>query len=163
MIVRVLGAFIAIFTFAVLQETPKKYLGCAGIVGAVGWLAYLLSEHAGADTVLATFISAMTITLISHTFARIFKAPVTVFLIAGILPTVPGAGMYRIVYYIIQGDRAMSSYYLTNTLELAGVIAIAIFIMDTLFRLFQKGWKLLKNRKNTKKMQESIEEKSKIV
>lgn len=119
----------------------KKYLGCAGIVGAVGWLAYLLSEHAGADTVLATFISAMTITLISHTFARIFKAPVTVFLIAGILPTVPGAGMYRIVYYIIQGDRAMSSYYLTNTLELAGVIAIAIFIMDTLFRLFQKGWK----------------------
>ena len=109
MIVRVLGAFIAIFTFAVLQETPKKYLGCAGIVGAVGWLAYLLSEHAGADTVLATFIS--------------------------------GAGMYRIVYYIIQGDRAMSSYYLTNTLELAGVIAIAIFIMDTLFRLFQKGWK----------------------
>lgn len=43
MIVRVLGAFIAIFTFAVLQETPKKYLGCAGIVGAVGWLAYLLS------------------------------------------------------------------------------------------------------------------------
>ena len=57
MIVRVLGAFIAIFTFAVLQETPKKYLGCAGIVGAVGWLAYLLSEHAGADTVLATFIS----------------------------------------------------------------------------------------------------------
>lgn len=83
----------------------------------------------------------MTITLISHTFARIFKAPVTVFLIAGILPTVPGAGMYRIVYYIIQGDRAMSSYYLTNTLELAGVIAIAIFIMDTLFRLFQKGWK----------------------
>lgn len=91
MIVRVLGAFIAIFTFAVLQETPKKYLGCAGIVGAVGWLAYLLSEHAGADTVLATFISAMTITLISHTFARIFKAPVTVFLIAGILPTVPGS------------------------------------------------------------------------
>ena len=141
MIVRGLGAFIAIFTFAVLQETPKKYLGCAGIVGAVGWLAYLLSEHAGADTVLATFMSAMTITLISHTFARIFKAPVTVFLIAGILPTVPGAGMYRIVYYIIQGDRAMSSYYLTNTLELAGVIAIAIFIMDTLFRLFQKGWK----------------------
>ena len=82
MIIQVIGAFLAIFTFAVLQETPKKYLVCAGIVGAVGWFAYLLSERAGADTILATFISAMTITLISHTFARIFKAPVTVFLIA---------------------------------------------------------------------------------
>lgn len=56
MMIQVIGAFLAIFTFAVLQETPKKYLVCAGIVGAVGWFAYLLSEQAGADTVLATFI-----------------------------------------------------------------------------------------------------------
>ena len=131
MIIKVIGAFIAIFTFAVILETPKKYLWCAGVVGAVGWLVYLVSLAAGADEVPGTFLSALAIALVSHTFARVFKAPVTVFLIAGILPTVPGAGMYRIVYYIIAGDRTMSSYYLTTTLELAGVIAIAIFIVDT--------------------------------
>lgn len=163
MMIEVIGAFIAIFAFAVLQETPKKYLWCAGMVGAVGWLAYLISEAAGADTILATFVSALSIALVSHIFARIFKAPVTVFLIAGILPTVPGAGMYRIVYYVLAEDRAMSSYYLVTTLELAGVIAIAIFIVDAVFRLFQKGWKQnsLKYRKK-EKLQESIEENSKI-
>ena len=86
------------------------------------------------DVVLASFLSALAIAFVSHVFARVFKAPVTVFLIAGILPTVPGAGMYRIVYYIIENDREMCGYYLLQTLEIAGMIALAIFIMDTIFR-----------------------------
>lgn len=131
--IKVIGAFLAIFTFAMLLETPKKYLWCAGCVGAVGWLVYLLGEPLG-DT-LATFLSAVTIALVSHIFARIFKVPVTVFLIAGILPTVPGAGMYQIVYYIIAGDTSMASFYLTHTLEIAGAIAMAIFVVDALFRI----------------------------
>ena len=89
----------------------------------------------GLDTVPACFLSALVISLLAHIFARIFKAPVTVFLIAGILPTVPGAGMYRAVYYIIADDRARSSYYLIQTLEIAGVIALAIFIVDAVFRI----------------------------
>ena len=87
------------------------------------------------DVVAASFLSALVISLLAHTFARIFKAPVTVFLIPGILPTVPGAGMYRTVYYIITDNRAQSSYYLMQTLEIAGVIALAIFIVDSLFRI----------------------------
>ena len=58
-----------------------------------------------------------------------------VILIAGILPTVPGAGMYRTVYYILLNNRANASYYLIQTLEIAGVIALAIFIVDALFRI----------------------------
>ena len=131
----VAGSFAAVVAFAILLETPKKDLPHAGAAGAIGSFVYLLGLHNDFGTVLATFFSALAIALASHTFARIFKAPVTIFLIAGILPTVPGAGMYRTVYYIITDDRARSSYYLTQTLEIAGVIALAIFIMDTLFRV----------------------------
>ena len=121
----VIGSFVAVAGFAVLLETPRRYLLHAGIAGAIG----------GLDVVLSSFFSALAIALTSHTFARVFKAPVTIFLIAGILPTVPGAGMYRIVYYIIANDSAKSSYYLIQTLEIAGVIALAIFIMDTVFKV----------------------------
>lgn len=152
MIVKVIGAFIAISAFAVALETPKKYLWCAGTVGAVGWFVYLIVETWGADAIISSFVSASAIALLSHIFARTFKAPVTLFLIPGILPTVPGAGMYRVVYYILADDRAMSSYYLATTLEIAGVIALALFIVDGFFRLFQKGWKQnsLKYRKNAR-------------
>ena len=104
MIVRVIGAFIAIYAFAVVLETPKKYLWCAGTVSAVGWFVYLLSQQLGTDEVMATFLSAAAISIVSHIYARVFRAPVTVFLVAGILPTVPGAGMYRIAASFIAGD-----------------------------------------------------------
>lgn len=164
MILKVVGAFIAIFAFAVVLETPKKYLWCAGIVGVVGWFSYLMSEACGAGAVGATFVSVASIALISHIFARKMKAPVTLFLVPGILPTVPGAGMYRVVYYILADDRAMSGYYFATTLEIAGAIAIAIFVVDGFFRLFQKGWKQnsMKYRKK-ENLQEKIENNSKIV
>ena len=53
----------------------------------------------------------------------------------GILPTVPGAGMYRIAYSIVANDRAGCAYYLLQTLEIAGMIALAIFIVDAIFRV----------------------------
>ena len=84
MVVKVIGAFIAIAAFAVLLETPKHYLKYAGVVGAIGWFVFLLSEKMGTSEVFATFLSAMAIAIVSHIFARLFKAPVTVFLIAGI-------------------------------------------------------------------------------
>ena len=141
MIVRVIGAFIAIYAFAVVLETPKKYLWCAGTVSAVGWFVYLLSQQIGTDEVMATFLSATAISIVSHIYARVFRAPVTVFLVAGILPTVPGAGMYRIAASFIAGDSGMAAQHLITTLELAGVIAMGIFLVDAIFRLFQRGWK----------------------
>ncbi len=130
----IVGSFIAITGFAVLLETPKKYLPHAGLIGAVGGGIYLYCTQREMDVVLASFLSALAIAFVSHVFARVFKAPVTVFLIAGILPTVPGAGMYRTVYYIIADNREMCGYYLIQTLEIAGMIALAIFIVDTVFR-----------------------------
>ena len=91
--------------------------------------------HHGVDVVTASFFSALAIAFIAHLFARVFKAPVTVFLTAGILPTVPGAGMYRIAYSIIANDRAGCAYYLLQTLEIAGMIALANFIVDAIFRV----------------------------
>ena len=131
----VIGSYIAIYGFAILIETPKKYLNHAGIVGAIGGLVYLLSLQISPDVVRASFFSALAIAFTSHTFARVFKAPVTIFLVAGMLPAVPGAGMYRIVYYIIEGDNAMSGYYFIQTLEIAGMMALAIFIVDTIFKI----------------------------
>lgn len=139
------GCFVAIACFAVIMECPRRYIALAGITGAVGGGIYLLSVDCGLDVVMASFLSAFSITLMSHVFARVFRAPVTIFLIPGILPTVPGAGMYRIVYYMMAGERGMCSYYFVQTLEIAGVIALAIFLVGTIFNMVERYF--LKNRK----------------
>lgn len=134
MLIQVFGAFFAVVTMSVILSVPRRYLMYSGLVGAVGWLVYLLMLKADAVVPMGIFVATLVAALISHSFARLFKAPVTVFLIPAILPTVPGVGMYRIVYYMIIGDREMTGYYFSQTLQIAGMIAIAIFIMDTVFR-----------------------------
>lgn len=140
--IKTIGFFIAVFSFSMLINSPKKYLIWAGISGAVAGFIYIICIEAGWNAVVSSFWSALAASLISHIFARILKAPVTIFLIGGILPTVPGNGIYQIMNYVLQNDRSMASFYLTQTLEIAGAIALAIFLIDTLFKVVRRGdWK----------------------
>ena len=124
MIIQVFSAFWAVAMFSILTETPKKFLPYAAFSGGFAWWAYLVINNLTHSTAF-----------LSHILARIMKAPVTVFLIAGILPSVPGAGIYRTVYYLIQGDQTLSTHYLISTLHTAGAIALAIFITDSVVNL----------------------------
>ena len=45
MIIRVFGAFLSIYSFAVLLQVPRRFVLQAGIVGAIGGLVYLLAIH----------------------------------------------------------------------------------------------------------------------
>ena len=134
----IVGCFVAIACFAVIMECPKRYLPLAGTIGAVGGGVYVFCVEAGTGVVIASFFSALAITVLSQVFARLFRAPVTIFLIPGILPTVPGAGMYRIVYYMMAGEQSKCGYYLAQTLEIAGMIALAILLVGTVVKVSQK-------------------------
>ncbi|RKD32210.1 MULTISPECIES: threonine/serine exporter family protein [Lacrimispora] len=138
MVIQTIGAFFAVISFALVLELPKKYVVLAGGIGAAGWLAYLLVVAAAGSVTAAAFLSTLLVALASHVSARMFRAPVTVFLVAGILPSVPGASIYRSVSYMITNEPELSSHYLVQTLQISGAIAMAIFIMDSLFRLGQK-------------------------
>ena len=138
-----IGSFIAIVCFAIIIECPKKYLPLAGVIGAVGGTVYLFCLNiVKTDAVLAAFFSALAITILSHIFAKGFRAPVTIFLIPGILSTVPGAGMYRIVYYLVAGNQAKCAFYFAQTLEIAGMIALAIFLVGTIVNVIRKSKKI---------------------
>lgn len=137
-IIQIAGAFLAVISFALILEVPRTYILYAGLVGALGWLVYLLIDLAAGSVTMAAFVSSLGVALISHIFARKFKAPVTVFLVAGILPSVPGASIYKSVYYVISDASSVANFYLVETLQIAGAIAMAIFIMDSIFRLIQK-------------------------
>lgn len=132
---QVVSAFFGVVAVAITVQVPKKNLLLAGLTGAAGWMVELLMEN----SVLAAFYAALLVAVLSQIFARISKTPVTVYLITGIFPLVPGVGMYRTVYYLLQSNREQTSYYLTYTLQIAGMIALAIFVVDSFFKkLYQK-------------------------
>ena len=99
MIMQVIGAFLGVVGMSIVIGVPKKLIFYSGAVGAIGWWVYLLIEAMYPTlSILQAFVATMVVALISHIFARLLKAPGTVFLIPGIMPMVPGAGMYRTAY-----------------------------------------------------------------
>lgn len=127
---RSIGALAAVAGFGVVLRVPGRFLLWAGIDGAVGWFIYLLVEEFTGSMLISTFLGAVGIAVGAHLCARIFKTPVTMFMIPANLTIVPGAGMYRIVYYLLKSEHEMASYYFQQTLLAAGMIAAAIFIVN---------------------------------
>ena len=97
------------------------------------------------------FAGAVVISMIAHLFARVFKAPVTMFAITANLILVPGAGMYRIVYYILLSDNEMSTYYFRQTLQAAGLIAAAIFLVNIVMENIVRAYRAYACYKGKKK------------
>lgn len=136
MIAQVVSAILAVYFFTMLLEIPRKYALYSCITGGVNWWVYLMAMEMTSDTMIASFFASLAVAFLSQVFARIKKTPVTVFLVAGILPTVPGAAIYRSVYYLIHNNSNQCTYYLIQTLKIAGAIAMAVFITDSLFRMW---------------------------
>ena len=78
MVIRTVAAFAAVVCFGLLLELPKRYLLSAGLVGGAAWMVYLVVEQASSN-IMAAFVSTLAVALISHVFARVWKAPATIF------------------------------------------------------------------------------------
>lgn len=139
MIVSIISAFISTIGFSIVFHIQKKHLLICGLVGALGWTIYLLLEKLGTGSILASFVAALTVTQLSYFLSKRRKTPITVFLIAGIIPLVPGLGLYRTMYAILEANYSVAIEYATLTFEIAGVIAGAIVIISLLPLLWRKS------------------------
>ena len=133
MIVQVISAFFAILAFSVVNNVPKKFLLYCGLEGSVGWFVYLIFLPAQ-GAVMANFFGSLALAIM----ARGVKAPVTGFLIPGRLILVPGAGRFRSAYQLFLGTKEMAAFYMLQTLEIAGMIALAVFVVDSFFSVINK-------------------------
>ena len=116
-------------SFAILFGCPHRSLPYCALVGAVGWLVYELAVMMGADTATASLLAAIPLTILTRVFAVTQKTPVTVFLLSGIFPLVPGAGIYYTAYYFIQNNNALALSNGISTFKIAVALAIGISLV----------------------------------
>jgi len=140
-----LYAFGATISFSVLFNVKKKHLFACGVVGGIGWVLYWVLEKGGYSEVFATFIATLALSTISYFLAKRKKAPVTVFLISGIIPLVPGVTLYRTMYYLLFSEYDLALSYALLTLQLAGVIASGM-ILSALFPVLIRPKEVYKKR-----------------
>lgn len=125
-IIQFVIAMLTTIAFAILFTAPKKEIIFCGLTGAFGWIVYYLFTHNGMHLVLASGIATFCLTILARCFAVVRKTPVTIYLLSGIFPLVPGAGIYYTAYYLFIGNTEMSGFKGLETLEIAGAMVFGI-------------------------------------
>ena len=140
-----LAAFIGTFAFAILFGVPRQQYATCGIIGAIGWAAFLIMTRAGiAGTMVSITFSTVLICLMSRMVAVWDKCPSTVYLLCGIFPLVPGAGIFWFTYYLVAEKFRLSMTTGFN----AGMAAIAIVLGIILAMEFPQRWVAKLRRKS---------------
>lgn len=140
LVVKILAAFVGTVVFALLFGVPRKYYLHCGVVGTLGWvLYYVLVTYTILSATEATFLAIILISIASRFCAVWEKCPVTVFLIAGIIPLVPGAGIYWTAYYLVTGQMALAkaSGFEAFKITIAIVLGI-VMIFELPQKMFRK-------------------------
>lgn len=88
--------------------------------------------------IFSNFISALSISIMSRILAKLRKMPISIFLIPGIIPLVPGTGMYKTMYAMLNQNFEEAAFYGAQSLQIAGVIAIAIIFIASFDTLSHK-------------------------
>lgn len=137
MIAEVFAAAIGSFAFSVLFGVPRKYYPYCGVIGGCSWVVYLLFENFG--TVIACMAATIAVVLLSRITAIKEKCPVTVFLISGIFPLVPGSYVYWTAYYLVmnQVGQAAEQGYMAVKIAFAIVLGI-VFVFEIPQKFFIK-------------------------
>lgn len=125
-------AFAATIAFSVIFHTPRQELLFTGLTGAAGWLVYFIAIQSGSGTVAASFLATLALAWLSRIFSFARKAPVTIFLICGIFPLVPGAGIYYTGYNFFMGLDGLALEKGLETIKIAVAIAMGIGIVLSL-------------------------------
>ena len=100
--IQMAAALLGTSSFSILFGVPRKYYLPAGIVGMLGWAAYLLvSRYTPLSVIGGTLVASTLVAFISRLFAVWLKCPGTVFLICGEFPLIPGAGVFWSSYYVV--------------------------------------------------------------
>ena len=132
-----LYAFFASVAFSIVFELRRwRYILCAALAGAAGWLVYLLMGSFG--SVFRNLMATIVVAVLAELFARIFKTPATVFLIIGIVPLVPGGGIYYTLEALIAGDMALFVQKGMETAAAAGAIAVGCSLVASVVRIVSR-------------------------
>ena len=131
----VAGSFIACFAFCFILNVRGRLLAAAPIGAVLCWLTYLAAGRFLGDF-SCYFIATVVVSIYGEVMARVCRAPVTVFLLVGLLPLVPGGGIYYTMEYALQRDTTAFLNQLLTTFGIAGCLALGVLVVSSATRFF---------------------------
>ncbi|WP_243387324.1 threonine/serine exporter family protein [Bacillus kexueae] len=140
-------AFIASAAFGIIFNVPSRTLWQCGIVGAIGWIFYFTLVQYEFDQVFATFFASVIVAFISHIFAKMYKTPMIIYSVAGIIPLVPGGLAYNAMRHIVLHDYTKAIEFASVAFMISGAIAMGLVFSEVLNQVFVKKERSMRHTK----------------
>ena len=138
-----LWSFVSTAGFSILYSCPKDTIVYSGLAGSTGWTAFYITSRLFNSIVTGTFMGALTVGILGQVLSKLNKKPATLFITPGIIPLVPGAGMYYTMFSLIEKDFYTAANKGLETFFIAAAISIGIIISSifsiSIKRVRQKG------------------------
>ena len=131
-------SFLATAAFGILFNAPKESLIKCGLIGMGGWLIYFLLEEYSQDPIVATLAATIFIAVLSQEMAKIYKMPVIIFSVAGIIPLVPGGLAYDAMRNIVENNYNDAIALAAKVLMLSGSIAFGLVFSEVINQIAKK-------------------------
>ncbi len=135
---QVLCAFLSTVGFSVIFNSPKDTIIKSSINGSVGWIVFILTKGLTNSPVAGSFFGALTVGIIGEIFAKIYKKPSTTFTIPGIIPLVPGAGIYYTMLSLTEKNFFAAADSGSQTITVSIALASGIIVSTSLNRAIMK-------------------------
>lgn len=133
LLVRLIASFIGSCSFAVVFKINKRHLLYVGFLGFITYFVYDLVMYLMPSAFAAAFVSTTVATVCGEVLARKNHAPTIVYLVTGLIPTVPGADSYYCMKYLLEQDMTRAMEKLVSTVQVALGIAGGIVVVSIAF------------------------------
>lgn len=121
-----LAALLATLGFGILFQVDRKRLVGAGLIGAFGWIIYLVNVRIGLTSTLGTFVAALVIGLLCDGWALVQRDEAMVLAIPAIIPLVPGTIVYQAHLAAMAGRFLEAGSLAVQTLLFGAAIAAGL-------------------------------------
>lgn len=130
--IQILTGAAGTFGFALFTHIRMKLLPAATVGGLLAWAVYLAVYYFSPNLFLSNLVAAIAVYIWSEIMARIMKAPVTIFLVPGIIPLLPGSYLYYTTLALLNKETEQFQSYGISTIAVTMGIACGIVITSIL-------------------------------
>ncbi len=138
MLAQLITSFIASVGFGIIFNAPRRSLLQCGIAGMLGWMVYVLL-YTHIDPIAATLVATFIVGGISQIFARIYKTPIIIFSVAGVIPLVPGGLAYNSMRNFVENDYAAATALAAQAAMLSGSIALGLVLSEVFNQMIRRA------------------------
>lgn len=137
-VTQLITSFIAAAGFGIIFNAPRQSLIQCGLIGMLGWILYYSLVEQGMNVVPATVLAAMLVGALSQICAKLYKTPIIIFIVSGIIPLVPGGSAYDAMRHFVVNDYYTAVQLSTKVMLLSGGIAIGLMFSEVVNQLIIK-------------------------